>query len=67
VIGHTAEKRAQRQVEHELRKYELALVHDGFGGKPAKNHKSASRPRSNRDQTETPNLTSNSLTYDVLM
>src|SRR5450830_702827 len=66
MIGHTAAKRAQWQIEHELRKYELALVHDGFGRKPAKNHKSAFR-RSNRDQTETLNLASESLTYDVLM
>ncbi len=40
VVGHTAAKRAQRQVEHELRKYELALVHGGFGRKSAKNSKS---------------------------
>jgi hypothetical protein len=29
VVGHTAPKRAQWQIEHELRKYELALVHGG--------------------------------------
>ncbi len=50
MVGHTATKRAQRQIEHELRKYELALVHSGFGRKPEKNHKSDAR-RSNRDQT----------------
>jgi len=50
MVSHTATKRAQRQIEHELRKYELALVHSGFGRKPAKNHKSDAR-RSNRDQT----------------
>jgi hypothetical protein len=66
VIGHTATKRAQGQIEHELREYELALMHDGFGRKPAKNRQSAFR-RSNRDQTETLNLASNSLTYDVPM
>ena len=66
VVGHTASKRAQGQIEHELRKYELALVHDGFGRKPAKNRQSAFR-RSNRDQTQTLNLTSESLTYDVLI
>jgi hypothetical protein len=66
MIGHTATKCAQWQVEHELRKYELALVHDGFGRKPAKNRQSAFR-RSNRDQTETLNLASNSLAYDVPM
>jgi hypothetical protein len=52
MVGHTALKRAQWQLEHELRKYELALVHGGFERKPAKNHKSAFR-RSNRNQTET--------------
>ncbi len=36
VVGHTAAKRAQRQVEHELRKCELALVLGGFGRKPQK-------------------------------
>jgi hypothetical protein len=41
-------------------------VHGGLGRKPAKNHESAFR-RSNRDQTETPNSTSKSLTYDILM
>ena len=66
VIGHAASKRAQWQIEHELRKYELALVHGGFGRKPEKNPKSDFR-RSNRDQTETPNSTSKSLTYDALM
>jgi hypothetical protein len=66
VVGHTAAKRAQRQVEHELRKYELALVHGGFERKSAKNRQSAVQ-RSNRDQTETPNSTSKSLTYDALM
>lgn len=40
------------KIEHELRKCQLALVHDGFGRKPAKNRQSAVR-RSNRDQTET--------------
>jgi len=30
-VGDTATKRAQRQIEHELRKYELAFVRDGFG------------------------------------
>ena len=36
VLGHTAPKGAQWQVEHALRKYELALVHGGFGRKTAK-------------------------------
>ncbi len=64
VIGHTAAKCTQWQVEHELRKYELALVHGGFGRKSAKNPKSDFR-RSNRDQTETSNSSSKSLTYDA--
>jgi hypothetical protein len=54
------------RAEHELRKYELALVHGGFGREFAKNRKSDFR-RSNRDQTEMPNSTSKSFTYDVLM
>ena len=66
VVGNTATKRAQGQTEHELRKYELALMHGGFERNSAKNPKSDVR-RSNRDQTETPNSTSKSLTYDVLM
>jgi hypothetical protein len=66
VICNAAAKRTQRQIEHELRKYELALVHGGFGRKSAKNPKSDFR-RSNRDQTETPNSSSKSLTYDVPM
>jgi hypothetical protein len=64
VVGHTPAKRAQRHVQHELRKYELALVHGGFVRESAKNHKSDFR-RSNRDQTETPNSSSKSLTYDA--
>ena len=66
VIGHAPTKRAQWQTEHELRKYELALVHGGFGRKSAKNPKSDFR-RSNRDQIPTLNSSSKSLTYDVLM
>ena len=66
VVGHTAAKRAQWQIEHELRKYELALVHGGFLRKTAKNPKSDFR-RSNRDQTQTLNSASKSLTYDVPM
>jgi hypothetical protein len=30
VVGHTTPKRSQWQIEHELRKIELALVHGGF-------------------------------------
>jgi hypothetical protein len=50
---------AQRQIEQELRKYELALVQGGFWRKSANNPRSDFR-RSNRDQTQTPNSTSNS-------
>ena len=64
--GHTAAKRAQRQVGHELRKHELALVHGGPSRQNAKDQQSDAR-RSNRDQTKTPNSSSDSLTYDVLM
>ena len=66
VIGHTAAKHTQRQIPHELRKYELALVHGGFWRKSAKNPKSDFR-RSNRDQTQASNLSSESLTYDAPM
>jgi hypothetical protein len=66
VVRHTASKCAQWQIEHELRKYELALVHGGLGRKPAKSPQSDFR-RSNRDQTQTPNSAGKSLTYDVLM
>src|ERR1035437_3831919 len=66
VVGHATPKCAQWQIEHELREYELALVHGDFWRKSAKNPKSDFR-RSNRDQTQTPNLASKSLTYDVLM
>ncbi len=66
VVGHTASKRAQWQIEHELRKNELALVHGSLGRKPAKSPQSDFR-RSNRDQTQAPISPSNSLTYDVLM
>ena len=60
VICHTATIRAQRQKSHELRKYELALVHDGLRRKSAKNPKS-DLGRPNRDQTETLNWTSKSI------
>ena len=66
VLGHTAAKGAQWQIQHELGEYELALVHDGFGRGPAKNRQSDAR-RSNRDQTETPYSSSNSLAYRALM
>jgi hypothetical protein len=64
VIGHTATKRTQWQIDHELRKYELALVHGGYGRDSAKNHQSDFR-RSNPDQTQTSNSSSKSLTYDA--
>ena len=66
VIGHTAAKRTQWQVEYGLRKYERALVHGNFCSFPPKNPKSDFR-RSNRDQTQMPNSASKSLTYDALM
>jgi len=53
-------------IEHELRKYELALVHRGFWRKTAKDPESDFR-RSNRGQTQTLNLASESLTCGVLM
>ena len=40
MVGHTASKHAHWRIEHESRKYKLALVHGGFGRKPAKSHKS---------------------------
>ncbi len=66
VIGHTAAKRTHWQVEHELRKYELALVHGNFCGFPPKNPKSGFR-RSNRYQTQMSNSANNTLTYDAPM
>jgi hypothetical protein len=66
VVCHAAAKRVQGQKSHELRKYELALVHSGLRRKSAKNPQFDFR-RSNRDQTETLNSASKSLTYDVLM
>jgi hypothetical protein len=63
VRGHTAAKRAQRHIRHELRKHELALVHGGPSRDNAKDHKSDAR-RSNRDQTQIPELASRSSTYD---
>jgi hypothetical protein len=64
--GHAAAKCAQRQMRHELGKHELALVHNGQMRKRAKDPQSDIR-RSNRDQTETLNSASKSLTYEVLM
>jgi hypothetical protein len=64
--GHTATKSAQWQESHELRKHEFALVHGSPLREDAKDHEFGVR-RSNRDQTQIPNSTSKSLTYDVLM
>ena len=64
--GHATAKCAQRQIRHELRKHERALVHGGPSRNNAKDRKSDAR-RSNRDQTQAPELASKSLTYDVLM
>ena len=66
VLGNTPAKGAHRQIGHELRKHELALVHTAPSRKRAKGHKSDAR-RSNRDQTEMPESSSKSLTYEVLM
>ena len=46
MVGDTAPKSAQWQIEHELRKYEIALVQMGFWRKSSKNPKSDFR-RSN--------------------
>ena len=64
--GHAAGKGSQRQMLHELREYELALVHGGLERKSAQNPKSGLR-RSNRNQTEKVNSPSNSLTYGGLV
>ena len=63
---HTSPKRAQRQMRHDLRKNELALMHGEPLREYAKGLKSAAR-RSNRDQTDAPKSAGKSLTYDVLM
>ena len=66
MICHTAAKHVQWKVKHELGKNELGMVHGDFCGSPPKNPKSGFR-RSNQDQTETLNLFTKSLTYNVLM
>ena len=66
VDGHATPKCAQRQIEHESRQNELALVHCNFWRKSAKNSKSDPR-RSNRDQIQIPNSASKSSIYDVLI
>jgi len=65
VSGHAAAKCTQRQKRHELRKHELALMHDDPSRTGAKGHKSDAR-RSNRDQTEMLNSANKSSTYGVL-
>ena len=66
IFGYAAAKGAQRQVRHELRKHELALVHSGQMRIRAKDPQSDIRC-SNRDQTEMLISANKSLTYDVLM
>jgi hypothetical protein len=66
MAGHTAAKRSQRQKGHELCEYEFALVHSRSERKSAKTPKSDYR-RSNRDQTETLNSASKSLSYGALI
>lgn len=63
---HTPAKCAQRQIYHELRKHELALVHGDPSRDDAKDRNSDSK-RSNRDQNKTQNFLNGSLTYRVLM
>ena len=66
VRGDTAPERGQRQVCHDLRKNELALMHRDLLRKFAKNPNSALR-RSNRDQNKTSIYSSESLTYKPSM
>ena len=66
VASHATPKRRQRQVCHDLRKYELALMHrHPERGSPAMGSKSAAR-RSNRDQTRRTNYLGRSSTYQRL-
>ena len=64
--GHAAPKGSQRQIGHELRENEFALMHRSFRRIAAKSAKFAPR-RSNRDQTKTSIYANESLTYELLM
>jgi hypothetical protein len=67
VARHTSAKRRQRQVRHDLREHELALMHRRrpSRGTPAMGAKSAAR-RSNRDQTRRAICLGRSSTYQRL-
>jgi len=63
VARHASSERRQRQMRHDLREYELALMHrHPARGYPAKGSKSAAR-RSNRDQTRMAICLGRSSTY----
>jgi hypothetical protein len=62
----TAPKCTQRQMGHDLRKHELALVHGGPSRDNAKDHQSDAR-HSNRDQKKTQNFAIRSSTYNALV
>ncbi len=66
IFGYAAAKGAQRQVRHELRKHEFALMHKSHLRKNANDPQSDIRC-SNRDQTTMLISANKSLTYDVLM
>jgi hypothetical protein len=66
VARHAAPKRGQRQMRHDLRENELALMHrQPKQDHPAMGSKSAVR-RSNRDQTQTTICLGRSSTYQRL-
>jgi hypothetical protein len=63
---HAAPKSRQRQISHELRKNEFALMHRSLRRRPPKSPHFALRC-SNRDQTKTSVYENKSLTYGPLM
>jgi hypothetical protein len=64
--SHASSKGGQRQIRHDLRENEFALMHGSLRRISAKSPNSAPR-RSNRDQTKTSIYTNESLTYEPLM
>jgi hypothetical protein len=66
MFGYAAAKGTQRQVRHELRKHEFALMHKSHLRKSANDPQSDIRC-SNRDQTTMLISVNKSLTYEVLM
>ena len=64
--SHASSKGGQRQIRHDLRENEFALMHGSLRRISAKNANSAPR-RSNRDQKKTSIYANKSLTYDPLM